>query len=147
MESTCHYCAVNPIQEGYKYCCKDCTYTCAGCNQVTPYESGAADDMPDHCDKCWADAHRGEKIMRMNTPETDHQIVMVDLADERGNMSQDMTALVNTALALGAAKELERVLRIVDELFPEDLATQFRTILVGDFFKEDGVPNATTPEE
>jgi len=85
--------------------------------------------------------------MRMNTPETDHQIVMVDLADERGNMSQDMTALVNTALALGAAKELERVLRIVDELFPEDLATQFRTILVGDFFKEDGVPNATTPEE
>jgi hypothetical protein len=83
----------------------------------------------------------------MNTPETDHQIVMVDIANEGDDMSQDMTALINTAVALGAAKELERVLGIIDELFPDDISTQLRTILVGDFLKDIGDTNATDATE
>ena len=54
----CYYCGLKPIAEQYRYSCAECVYTCAGCKQVTPYESGGADDMPQHCDKCWHDAQK-----------------------------------------------------------------------------------------
>ena len=28
-------------------------FVCAGCRRLMPYEDGAADDMPDHCARCW----------------------------------------------------------------------------------------------
>jgi hypothetical protein len=52
----CSYCNVMPVCEPYQYSCIECTYICAGCMQLTPYESGGADDMPEHCDECWAKA-------------------------------------------------------------------------------------------
>lgn len=30
---------------------------CPGCQRPIPAREGAADDMPDHCDQCWAKAH------------------------------------------------------------------------------------------
>ncbi len=54
---TCYYCDEKPIASPYNYSCADCTYVCAGCEQVTPYESGGVDDMPEHCDECWGKAH------------------------------------------------------------------------------------------
>jgi hypothetical protein len=54
----CQYCYEKPVASVYQYSCIDCTYVCEGCEQVTPYESGGADDMPEHCDVCWADAHK-----------------------------------------------------------------------------------------
>jgi hypothetical protein len=35
-------------------------YFCAGCFQVVGWCNGAGDDMPDHCDDCWAAFHRCE---------------------------------------------------------------------------------------
>ena len=32
-------------------------YQCAGCRRWRPWCDGAHDDMPDHCDRCWAEAH------------------------------------------------------------------------------------------
>jgi hypothetical protein len=38
--------------------CERCRrYKCAGCQRWRPWSDGAADDMPDHCDACWAKAH------------------------------------------------------------------------------------------
>lgn len=34
------------------------TYRCAGCHRKLPWCFGAHDEMPDHCDDCWADAQR-----------------------------------------------------------------------------------------
>jgi len=39
-------------------CVKCATYVCRGCKRRVPWCFGAADDMPDHCDDCWAKAHR-----------------------------------------------------------------------------------------
>lgn len=33
------------------------TFTCAGCGLSKPASEGAADDLPDHCDRCWNEAH------------------------------------------------------------------------------------------
>lgn len=32
-------------------------YVCDGCGRRRPMCDGADDDMPDHCDRCWAEAH------------------------------------------------------------------------------------------
>lgn len=32
-------------------------YLCAGCSRWVSWDLGAADDMPQHCDDCWALAH------------------------------------------------------------------------------------------
>lgn len=56
----CNYCGDQPVALEYQYSCKSCTYICAGCSKITPYESGGADDMPQHCDKCWVENHRKE---------------------------------------------------------------------------------------
>lgn len=32
-------------------------FTCAGCRRFRPPEEGCADDLPDHCDRCWVQAH------------------------------------------------------------------------------------------
>lgn len=37
------------------------SYVCAGCKRRVPNDFGAADDMPDHCDDCWAAAHGVEE--------------------------------------------------------------------------------------
>lgn len=40
---------------------EDCwVYRCPGCWRIRPWCFGAADDMPDHCDDCWAKAHATE---------------------------------------------------------------------------------------
>lgn len=49
------------------------TYVCAGCKKEVPWENGAADDMPNHCDDCWAEAHKEEfmkKIVLFDDDET-----------------------------------------------------------------------------
>lgn len=33
------------------------TYQCRGCKRHVPWSFGCDDDMPHHCDDCWADAH------------------------------------------------------------------------------------------
>lgn len=38
-----------------------CLYRCEGCDRLVPWSNGAADDMPDHCDDCWAQAHGHER--------------------------------------------------------------------------------------
>lgn len=38
----------------------DESYVCAGCSRRVPNEFGADDDMPDHCDDCWLEAHPEE---------------------------------------------------------------------------------------
>ena len=53
----CSYCDVKPVAEPFSQSCMDCTYICEGCKQLTPYESGGSDDMPNHCDECWMEAH------------------------------------------------------------------------------------------
>jgi hypothetical protein len=35
-------------------------YRCVGCKRLVPWCFGAADDMPSHCDNCWAEAHATE---------------------------------------------------------------------------------------
>ncbi len=57
MNNLCNYCGINQIAENYNSSCVECVYTCVGCQQVTPWENGASDDMPDHCDECWGKAH------------------------------------------------------------------------------------------
>lgn len=37
------------------------TYVCAGCLKRVPWSNGAADDMPYHCDECWAKAHNDDR--------------------------------------------------------------------------------------
>lgn len=32
-------------------------FRCAGCKRFVPWCFGAADDLPDHCDDCWAKRH------------------------------------------------------------------------------------------
>lgn len=32
-------------------------FRCAGCHRWFSWDFGAADDMPEHCDHCWAEAH------------------------------------------------------------------------------------------
>lgn len=32
-------------------------FLCAGCVEWVSWDLGAADDMPEHCDRCWATAH------------------------------------------------------------------------------------------
>ncbi len=54
----CQYCYEQPVSSLYGYTCKECVYTCEGCHKVTPYESGGADDMPQHCDECWNAEHK-----------------------------------------------------------------------------------------
>lgn len=61
MSELCNYCGEQPIALQFNHTCESCVYTCAGCGLITPYESGAADDMPDHCDTCWANAHRNKE--------------------------------------------------------------------------------------
>lgn len=34
------------------------TYECVGCHKEVPWSNGGANDMPEHCDDCWAAAHR-----------------------------------------------------------------------------------------
>lgn len=36
------------------------SFVCATCGETTPVENGAADDMPESCDKCWYAAHCNE---------------------------------------------------------------------------------------
>lgn len=39
------------------------TYSCAGCARRVPWcygGGGDADDMPEHCDDCWLEAHPQE---------------------------------------------------------------------------------------
>lgn len=38
--------------------CEGEFYTCRGCKRRAPWCFGASDDMPDHCDDCWAAVHR-----------------------------------------------------------------------------------------
>lgn len=38
--------------------CLGKTYVCRGCKRRVPACFGASDDMPNHCDDCWAAAHR-----------------------------------------------------------------------------------------
>lgn len=33
------------------------TFMCHGCKQKTPWSKGCDDEMPHHCDDCWAKAH------------------------------------------------------------------------------------------
>ena len=41
--------------------CETCRlFCCAGCEQWVPWSKGADDDMPGHCDDCWAKAHKSE---------------------------------------------------------------------------------------
>lgn len=76
--------------------------------------------------------------MRMNTPETDHQIVMVDLANKGESVSQDLQALINTAIALGKAQELERIINVIDNILEPDMAQKLRSILIDEFKRENG---------
>lgn len=39
------------------------TFTCIGCKREMPWGKGAADDMPEHCDDCWVEAHDGEPAL------------------------------------------------------------------------------------
>ncbi len=32
-------------------------YLCPGCNRWRPWCDGCSDDMGEHCDRCWAEAH------------------------------------------------------------------------------------------
>lgn len=32
-------------------------YRCSGCDRWRPWCDGCGDDMPEHCDRCWAEAH------------------------------------------------------------------------------------------
>lgn len=32
-------------------------FRCVGCRRLVPWCFGAADDMPLHCDDCWAEMH------------------------------------------------------------------------------------------
>lgn len=34
-------------------------FECAGCHHVVSKDKGSGDDMPEHCDECWAATHRG----------------------------------------------------------------------------------------
>lgn len=36
------------------------TYLCAGCLKRLPWSNGCADDMPNHCDDCWVEAHKND---------------------------------------------------------------------------------------
>ncbi len=36
------------------------TFRCAGCGRRVPWSEGAGDDMPEHCDDCWATAHASD---------------------------------------------------------------------------------------
>jgi hypothetical protein len=74
----------------------------------------------------------------MNTPETDHQIVMVDLANKGESVSQDLQALINTAIALGKAQELERIINVIDNILEPDMAQKLRSILIDEFKRENG---------
>lgn len=49
-------------------------YLCAGCGRWRPWSDGAADDMPDHCDRCWALAHGYEVLILepVNVEEREH---------------------------------------------------------------------------
>lgn len=39
--------------------CPTCLdFRCSGCNEVCPFELGAADDRSDLCDSCWSKAHK-----------------------------------------------------------------------------------------
>jgi hypothetical protein len=49
----CYYCDTNRVAMQYNYSCLDCTYVCGTCKQLTPYESGGADEFPNDCDECW----------------------------------------------------------------------------------------------
>ncbi len=49
----CPLCADRP--EGCEACER---YTCAGCKRRRPWDDGAGDDMPGHCDACWARKHK-----------------------------------------------------------------------------------------
>lgn len=38
--------------------CERCElFRCAGCAEWVGWDDGAADDMPEHCSRCWCDAH------------------------------------------------------------------------------------------
>lgn len=32
-------------------------FRCNGCSRLVPWSQGCSDDMPDHCDDCWALHH------------------------------------------------------------------------------------------
>lgn len=52
-------CWCNP---GSEYGCEpDQTFRCNICDREMPYCRGAADDMEDACDDCWAKAHENEE--------------------------------------------------------------------------------------
>jgi hypothetical protein len=56
----CEYCGEQPVAPQFDITCEACVYDCSGCGLVTPYESGAADDLPDYCDECWVKSHDEE---------------------------------------------------------------------------------------
>jgi hypothetical protein len=41
----------------FRGCGRHQMYKCKGCERVLPWSFGASDDMPDHCDDCWAKEH------------------------------------------------------------------------------------------
>lgn len=45
-------------------------YCCASCQRWVPWCYGSADDMPEHCDGCWAAAHTELVPAGLATPET-----------------------------------------------------------------------------
>ena len=46
--------------------CQECshcqTYVCPWCGHRVPWSNGCADDMPEACDECWAEAHNERKV-------------------------------------------------------------------------------------
>jgi hypothetical protein len=46
---------------GHPDCAACPRYLCPGCKMWRPWCFGAGDDMPDHCDNCWAKAHKNDK--------------------------------------------------------------------------------------
>jgi hypothetical protein len=59
----CQYCYEQPVAFQFQYTCQSCVYPCEGCGLMTPYESGGADDMPQHCDTCWHVAHEKDLVI------------------------------------------------------------------------------------
>lgn len=40
---------------------QESAFRCRGCNRYLPSSFGCGDDMPDHCDDCWAKSHTTQR--------------------------------------------------------------------------------------
>lgn len=84
-------------------------YHCKGCDRWVPWCYGGADDLPDHCDDCWAEAHEKDEDM---AKKKWRKIPVEGMAGLRVDVADDDSVRINGHRIHAAAAK-----RVIDLLY------------------------------